>query len=607
MNDEPKSIWRKSWKGPSGFFFFWLLILVAAFVIIFSIGLLIQMTSSITDLVLMATIWASVIAVAGFLIGSFIRWVCHWRNFRRFLFGLACFVTLIALFYAEEDWRGKHDWEAYKRAGAAKGEHYDMAGIAPSPVPDDQNFAMSPVWIAEIKDLFQNEPKLAEEWYGKRIYSEEVSNLLTRLPVSVSGLVGTNWVYHSSPTPEVASGWATARMISLQPWQSYYRELERTNPDANIPTTPQPQSPAADVLLALSKFDPVIEKLRQDSTRPYSRFPLEYNKDNPADIWLSHLATVKRYAQVLHLRAIAELQDNQSEKSLADIRLMLRLSDSIQTEPILISHLVRIAIVNLALQPVWEGLEEHKWSDKQLAELSTELAGFNFLADYKLAIRGERNCNVGVIEFLQRQNLRHLRETFGDFGENEHSLWNLSAILYYLCPNGWFYQNELHICQFYENWYLPLVNEKDGTVSPAAADAVDDAVGRELSHRTADNFFELWLLPALGNAVKKFAYAQESVDLARVAVSLERYRLAHGEYPESLDAVAPQFIDKLPHDIINAQPLHYRRTAGDQFILYSVGWNETDDGGVVVLDKGSSGRVDFNHGDWVWRSSAVRN
>ena len=79
---------------------------------------------------------------------------------------------------------------------------------------------------------------------------------------------------------------------------------------------------------------------------------------------------------------------------------------------------------------------------------------------------------------------------------------------------------------------------------------------------TLTTLLEKLLLPALGNAAKKFAYAQTSVDLARIAIALERYRLAHGEYPESLDALAPQFIAKLPHDIINGQPLHYRRDFG---------------------------------------------
>ena len=124
-------------------------------------------------------------------------------------------------------------------------------------------------------------------------------------------------------------------------------------------------------------------------------------------------------------------------------------------------------------------------------------------------------------------------------------------------------------------------------------------------HANPFNLMEDCSCPHLAGAVKKFAYGQESVDLARVAIALERYRLAHGEYPESLDALAPQFMKQIPHDIINGQPLHYRRTSDGQFVLYSVGWNETDDGGVVVFTEG--GRVDSRKGDWVWRSSAIKN
>jgi hypothetical protein len=35
-------------------------------------------------------------------------------------------------------------------------------------------------------------------------------------------------------------------------------------------------------------------------------------------------------------------------------------------------------------------------------------------------------------------------------------------------------------------------------------------------------------------------------------------------------------------------------------MLYSVGWNETDDGGVVVT-KSNPPRLVVDQGDWVWR------
>ena len=88
--------------------------------------------------------------------------------------------------------------------------------------------------------------------------------------------------------------------------------------------------------------------------------------------------------------------------------------------------------------------------------------------------------------------------------------------------------------------------------------------------------------------------------------------MAHGEYPETLDALVPQFVEKLPHDIIGGQPLHYRRTdppsqssgaASGKFLLYSVGWNEKDDGGQVVLKE--DGSVDRDKGDWIWQYPAM--
>ena len=104
----------------------------------------------------------------------------------------------------------------------------------------------------------------------------------------------------------------------------------------------------------------------------------------------------------------------------------------------------------------------------------------------------------------------------------------------------------------------------------------------------------------LANAMPNFAQAQVWVDEARIACALERYRLAHGVYPESLDALAPACIDEFPHDIMNGQPYHYQLRPDGTYLLYSVGWNQTDDGGKVVYKKDSPTQIDYNQGDWVW-------
>jgi len=93
-------------------------------------------------------------------------------------------------------------------------------------------------------------------------------------------------------------------------------------------------------------------------------------------------------------------------------------------------------------------------------------------------------------------------------------------------------------------------------------------------------------------AAQTMALRQTLANEAFVACGLERYRLTHGQYPDTLEALVPQFADKLPHDIVGGQPLKYHRTADGQFVLYSVGWNEKDDGGVPGKTA--------TEGDWVW-------
>jgi hypothetical protein len=87
---------------------------------------------------------------------------------------------------------------------------------------------------------------------------------------------------------------------------------------------------------------------------------------------------------------------------------------------------------------------------------------------------------------------------------------------------------------------------------------------------------------------------------ALVVCALKRYLLAHGQYPETLDGLVPQYVQKLPHDIIGGQPLKYRRTDDGQFVLYSIGWNEKDDGGTVAWTDPKPPRVNLDKGDWVW-------
>ena len=86
---------------------------------------------------------------------------------------------------------------------------------------------------------------------------------------------------------------------------------------------------------------------------------------------------------------------------------------------------------------------------------------------------------------------------------------------------------------------------------------------------------------------------EATINIAKTAVALERYYLNQSTYPESLSELVPQFLPKVPADPIDLQPLRYQKMPNNQFKLYSIGANETDDGGEIHKDN--------NKGDWVWR------
>src|SRR5215469_1406069 len=185
-----------------------------------------------------------------------------WKKCRSFV----VFLLLITIFYVEEDVRGKWAWSKFKREWEAKGETLDRAKFIPPPVPDDQNFALTPIVFTSYGQVMTRE--------GKTIPSEKRDiHFVNRLSLT------TDLMDLNVPTNGFGN-WCTARLYDLKVWQDYYRRLaDKTN---FFPVAPQPQTPARDVLLALSRYDSTLEELDKASRLLYTRFPLDYSTENPA-------------------------------------------------------------------------------------------------------------------------------------------------------------------------------------------------------------------------------------------------------------------------------------------------------------------------------------
>ncbi len=71
---------------------------------------------------------------------------------------------------------------------------------------------------------------------------------------------------------------------------------------------------------------------------------------------------------------------------------------------------------------------------------------------------------------------------------------------------------------------------------------------------------------------------------AKLAIHLEMYRLENDAYPETLDALVPDFMAELPMDPFGSEGFKYR-IEGDSYLLYSVGTNGKDDGATVKRSR----------------------
>jgi hypothetical protein len=123
---------------------------------------------------------------------------------------------------------------------------------------------------------------------------------------------------------------------------------------------------------------------------------------------------------------------------------------------------------------------------------------------------------------------------------------------------------------------------------PAQRPARFREIGKELEDLSFLHVVVKILAPALGRVAELDLRCRVDLDLARTVLAIERYRLANGTVPEDLKALVPTYLDQVPIDFQDGQPLRYLRT-DTGYRVYSV----FEDG----QDHGGKHRDEVNKGD----------
>ena len=501
----------------------------------------------------------------------FFRWLFSWRGLHGTLIVLAWIVTLGALLYAEENWRGRHAWNKYRRELEARGEQLDFNAFIPKAVPDKQNFAATP---------------FIQSWFPRGTSWEDD---FARADGKVAG--------PSKPK----SGIASRQFIDLAAYELAFQALQSGEIDGHSSKFDSGKFDSASrakaapaVLELLKSCETELAELHEASRRPHTRYPVNYDLDNPWAILLPHLARVKAVCRRLQVRASAELAAGQTGKAFEDLKLLLYMADGLKEEDLLISYLVRVACLQLGAQTLWEGLAEHRWSEPQLLELQTRLQNVNFVADLRTPLGVEQAAAVLTVDLMRKR---------GNVDLDSHPPPVAAVLFRLLIPGGWFDLEKLNYCRLLQSQLKASFDPTNSRVIPHIVEANARELEVALSGSPPSRFFHHrlaagLLLPALDKSVRKAAIAQTVANQAALACALERYRLANGQFPEKLDDLSPKFVASLPHDVLTGEAYKYRRNGQTSFILYSIGWDEKDDGGVA-------GKIlyDEKSGDWVWDSA----
>lgn len=259
-----------------------------------------------------------------------------WRLLRWGLIGLAVLVTLVAIFYAEENWRGRHAWEKTKAALEAKGAVLDWNQYIPPPVPDDQNFFAAP----KMQKWFVRNP------------SASTNDLTERLE----------------------------------------------NPDTYA--TNLTKAAAAKYLAWSDQFQPDFDLIRQALKRPYARMAGDYSNpvEIPIPNFISVRIVAQVMAQRARCHLTLN-QPDEALKDITFLPDLCRLLEGAPTrKPMtLIAAMINVAVIGLYTDAVADGIRQRTWQEPQLITLQKQLKQTDLISLVGEALNEEAASSCQVL------------------------------------------------------------------------------------------------------------------------------------------------------------------------------------------------------------------
>jgi hypothetical protein len=341
-------------------------------------------------------------------------------------------------------------------------------------------------------------------------------------------------------------------------------------------------SDADAILKVFEDLDPLWSRMHAVKQRPHAVLSTGFK---PSLTTASPMVGVSlSLAHIAQLNARALISANRGAESLEECLLLLKIAD-LRAFPTLIEHLVRLSEIGVLMPALHEGISQHVWSDAQLDVIGQKLARYDLLVELKQNLGAEVLVSKDMTGVMQSNRA-------------------VAQTLVQMLPRLGFSREEKFVPAAMLKTFMNILGSGSVEAAVHMAGCLSEKDGQNLRAHTMQldlnwgpfNSLAGVGVPALESVFKTTVRGQSLVNIARVAIALERHRLQHGSFPTALEQLAPDFLPLIPTEVFDGAPLHYApKSNGQGFTLYSTGWKGTDDGGAADYSKP-------NETNWVWNS-----
>jgi hypothetical protein len=292
-------------------------------------------------------------------------------------------------------------------------------------------------------------------------------------------------------------------------------------------------------------------------------------------------------AQNLAAATLCALHQGDRAQALQHLHMLIDFPNAVDAAGgLIVDHSIYVAMLSLALVATWEACQEPVWDDSQLAELSRRWQQINLFADLARVVEKERAFGLAGYEFA-RTNQGGMSPLFVGTRPAQPVTERIGAALVErLWRSAWSPSDELFFLKFWQ----PIF---EGACAVSTNDSYSlfrsriqesrlhfDSVLDKGALSRIRHVMALCIVP---NMDKTFLYTWRQESFRRVtltAIALKRYQMRYGRLPDNLTKLVPEFMPNQLLDPMSGKPLRFQPVADGTMLLYSVGENGVDDGGL---------------------------